>query len=168
MQLRSLHLGLGSLLCALVVSAACKDDEHVVPPPGTVSGGDERVDTETMVPGDGQSDFISDVSQQNGGRGLASGAGGGAGSSSIGTNEAAPAAAGGDSSAAQRAISEADILQLDGDRLYALSRYSGLSIVDVSNPAALKLEGVYRSAAEPFEMYVQDGMVFAMFNGWYT
>src|SRR4029079_15182118 len=115
MQLRSLHLGLGTLLCALVASAACKDDEHVAPPPGNVSGGDERVDTETMVPGDGQSDFISDVRQQNGSRGLAtdaSGAGGGAGSGSVGTNEAAvPAAAGSDNGAAQRAISEACILQ---------------------------------------------------------
>ena len=167
MQLRSLHLGLGTLLFALVASAACKDDEHVVSPVDGVSGGDQRVDTETMVPGDGQSDFISDVNQQNGGRGLAvdeaaSGAGG-----SANTGAAAPSASGSDG-AAQRAISEADILQLDGDRLYALSRYSGLSIVDVSNPAALKLEGVYRSAADPFEMYVQDGMVFAMFNGWYS
>ncbi len=143
----------------------------MVAPGGGVSGGDERVDTETMVPGDGQSDFISDVSGQNGGgKELAtdssSNGDGSAGSSSGPAPAAAPAASG--DGAAQRAISEADVLQLDGDRLYALSRYSGLSIVDVSNPAALKLEGVYRSAAEPFEMYVQDGMVFAMFNGWYA
>ncbi|HEU4582441.1 MAG TPA: beta-propeller domain-containing protein [Polyangiaceae bacterium] len=134
------------------------------------SGGDERVDTETMVPGDGESDFISDVSQQNGSRGFEVDSANGAAGSGSATPQAtaAPTDSGSGDGAAQRAISEADILQLDGDRLYALSRYSGLSIVDVSNPAALKLEGVYRSAAEPFEMYVQDGMVFAMFNGWYS
>jgi hypothetical protein len=42
--------------------------------------------------------------------------------------------------AAERAISEADILQLCGDRLYALSRFRGLSIVDVSNPSALSFQ----------------------------
>lgn len=36
----------------------------------------------------------------------------------------------------------------------------------VSNPAELRLEGELRSAAEPFEMYVDDGRVYAMLNGW--
>jgi hypothetical protein len=67
---------------------------------------------------------------------------------------------------AERAISEADILQISGDRLYALSRFSGLSVIDVSNPASLRLLGAYRSAAEPFEMYVEDGLVYAMYNNW--
>ncbi|MEY4545813.1 MAG: hypothetical protein RL685_2008 [Pseudomonadota bacterium] len=131
-----------------------------------VEGGDGVVDVATMVPGDGESDFISDVSGgDNGGRG-------GSLSGAESVDAAAPAAqstaVGNGNNAAQRAISEADILQLNGDRLYALSRFSGLSIIDVSNPQALRLEGVYRTAAEPFEMYVQDGLVFAMFNGWYS
>lgn len=166
MAIRHTHLGLGALLGALLATAACKDDNQVRTPGEPIEpGSDETVDTETMVPGDRGSDFVSDVSDQGGqGRALSADA--------AGTAEAAPvanaAAQPGGNGAAERAISEADILQLDGDRLYALSRYSGLSVVDVSNPSALRLEGVYRSAAEPFEMYVQDGLVFAMFNGWYS
>jgi hypothetical protein len=37
-----------------------------------------------------------------------------------------------------------------------------------SDPRALRLEGNYRSTATPFEMYVEDGIVFAMFNAYYT
>jgi hypothetical protein len=161
---RRLHLGLGPLLGALLVTAACKDAEQTHSPdvpPG--DGNDGTVEVETAVPGDGERDFISDVGGSNNG---------GARGESLDAAAVAPQAAAADadtgSGAAQRAISEADILQLSGDRLYALSRFSGLSIVDVSNPAALRLEGVYRSAAEPFEMYVEDGRVFAMYNGWYT
>jgi uncharacterized secreted protein with C-terminal beta-propeller domain len=174
MLIRRLHLGLGTLLGALLATAACSDDNQVrspVEPPGPIgpiSGEDGTVVHETMVPGDGESDFISDVSNANGGggKGLAADTATGAASPQAASPSANGNAAGGADAA--RAISEADILQLSGDRLYALSRYSGLSIVDVSNPSALRLEGVYRSAAEPFEMYVQDGLVFAMFNGWYS
>jgi uncharacterized secreted protein with C-terminal beta-propeller domain len=170
-----MHLGLGTLLGALLMTAACKDDDSVRTPgdgqtnpalPGDGSdGSDGMVDVETMVPGDGESDFISDVSEQNGNSRATLGA------ESVASGAAPPQAAADANAgpaAAERAISEADILQLSGDRLYALSRFSGLSVVDVSNPSALRLEGVYRSAAEPFEMYVEDGLVFAMFNGWYS
>jgi uncharacterized secreted protein with C-terminal beta-propeller domain len=167
MLIRRLHLGLGTLLGALLATAACNDGNQVHSPGNgpdpiePISGSDGTVDHETMVPGDGESDFVSDVSDANGGggRGLATEDAAGAATAPSANN------GGGD---AARAISEADILQVSGDRLYALSRFSGLSIIDVSNPSALRLEGVYRSAAEPFEMYVQDGLVFAMFNGWYS
>jgi len=175
MVIRRLHLGLGTLLGALLATAGCRDDDQVRSPgdgPNVgepTTGEDGTVDTETMVPGDGESDFISDVNAPGGGRGLAEDiAVGAAGSAPTAAAPADNAGQAGGADAAQRAISEADILQLSGDRLYALSRFSGLSIVDVSNPSALRLEGVYRSAAEPFEMYVQDGLVFAMFNGWYS
>ncbi len=62
------------------------------------------------------------------------------------------------------AISEADILHIDGDTLYALSRLSGLSIVDISEPDDLRILGRYRTAAMPFEMYVDDGRAFVMFS----
>jgi hypothetical protein len=173
-------LGMGSLLGCLLGTWACGNDPW--PSPRPVEGTDPPVEpadpvvdptqpaeptqpmedgvvppvSEEIIPGDGASDFVSSAPS-----------GGGGGSEEIATvsgDANRPTAAGpGD---AERAISEADILQLSGDRLYALSRYSGLSIIDVSNPAALRLEGVYRSAAEPFEMYVEDGLVYAMYNNW--
>jgi uncharacterized secreted protein with C-terminal beta-propeller domain len=90
---------------------------------------------------------------------------GGTASGSPPSAQVAPQDAG---DSAERAIAEADILQLAGDRIYALSQYTGLSIVDASNPRALRLEGSYRSTATPFEMYVEDGIVFAMFNSYYS
>ena len=48
---------------------------------------------------------------------------------------------------AQRLIAEADIIQTQGDRLYALSRIAGLAVIDVSDPGALKLLG--RRSAKP-------------------
>jgi hypothetical protein len=128
-------------------------------PTPPVAGMGDPVTEDTTIPGDGASDFESSAPT-----------GGGSGGNSIesagvlsgqGDRPSAP-----DEGDAERAISEADILQLSGDRLYALSRYSGLSVIDVVNPAELRLEGVYRSAAEPFEMYVEDGIVYAMYNNW--
>jgi hypothetical protein len=58
-----------------------------------------------------------------------------------------------------------EVLQLSGDRLYALSRFGGLSVVDAAEPALRRL-GVYRSAGIPVDMYVEDGTVFALFDGW--
>ena len=67
---------------------------------------------------------------------------------------------------AEHALGDADVLQLAGDRLYALSRFSGLTVVDASDPAALKSLGARRSAAIPVDMYVVDGVVYALFNDW--
>ncbi len=68
--------------------------------------------------------------------------------------------------AAARAIEEADVVKLSGNRLYALSTYGGLSVVDASNPDSLKLLGRHRSTATPFEMYVRDDTVFVLYNGY--
>ena len=65
-----------------------------------------------------------------------------------------------------REIAEADIVHVDGDRLYALSRYGGLTVIDVSTPDQLPVLGRFRANAEPFEMYVEDGQVFVMYQGW--
>ncbi len=67
---------------------------------------------------------------------------------------------------AAREIAEADIIQLQGSTLYAMSRAGGLSVIDVSKPAALKILGRYRTSFTPFEMYVKDGVVFAMYTDW--
>lgn len=92
------------------------------------------------------------------------------GSSSGGSSDAGAAAPnaseGSDSSDAARAVQEADILKLDGNKLFALSRYGGLSIIDVSQKDKLTLLGRYRMEAMPFEMYVKDGVAYVMMNEW--
>jgi uncharacterized secreted protein with C-terminal beta-propeller domain len=157
MRSRWLSSGFCWLACGLAL-AACNDDP-ATPAPG--------------VDGDGASDFVSSltngsgqgVNESDGGDSLSGGAGG----SSAGAPTASPGAAqDAGNSGAERAIAEADILQLDGDRIYALSQFTGLSIIDAANPRALRLEGSYRSTAIPFEMYVEDGIVFAMFNSYYS
>jgi len=67
---------------------------------------------------------------------------------------------------AERAIEEADIIQVNGNRLYALSQYSGLSVIDVSVNDKLTLVGRYQASGVPFEMYFRDGVVYAMFSSW--
>ncbi|MFO7564163.1 MAG: beta-propeller domain-containing protein [Enhygromyxa sp.] len=61
-------------------------------------------------------------------------------------------------------ISEADIIQREGDRLYALSAYSGLTVVDIQDPDNLQALGSWDTDADPFEMYVEAGRAFVMFN----
>jgi hypothetical protein len=63
-----------------------------------------------------------------------------------------------------RALGQADFVHVDADRLYALSRYRGLSIIDVSNPTSLAMLGEYVADATPFEMYVEGAVVYLMFN----
>ncbi len=87
----------------------------------------------------------------------------GGGTGNIGAPGADPDDAGGD---AGREIAEADIIQLRGTTLYAMSRSGGLSLIDVSRPGALKILGRYRTSFTPFEMYVRDGIVFAMYSDW--
>ncbi|RYG80619.1 hypothetical protein EON77_08065, partial [bacterium] len=57
-----------------------------------------------------------------------------------------------------------DILKQDGDRLYALSRYGGLAIVDIADPDHMRLLGRKRTDGIPFEMYVRDGKAYVMLN----
>ncbi|HWO13547.1 MAG TPA: beta-propeller domain-containing protein, partial [Polyangiaceae bacterium] len=150
-----LHTSLGVGLLGCVLATWACDDGGPIP-----SQGDP-------IPGDGASEFVSSLSGGSSARGdvLAPSAEGAAGGAATG---AADRDAADDGADASRAIVEADILKLSNDRLYALSRYNGLTIIDVSDPAHLRLIGEHRAAAEPFEMYVQDGLVYAMFNGWYS
>ncbi|MBI4705138.1 MAG: beta-propeller domain-containing protein [Deltaproteobacteria bacterium] len=50
--------------------------------------------------------------------------------------------------------------------LYALSRFGGLSVIDATVPDHLELLGRYNSAGRPFEMYVRDAVVYAIFTAW--
>lgn len=63
-----------------------------------------------------------------------------------------------------REIAEADIVHIDGDRLYALSQYGGLAVIDVADPDNLEILGRYQAHASPFEMYIDDGQVFVMYT----
>jgi hypothetical protein len=105
-------------------------------------------------------DFISDNPQGSSGRNDDAG-----GSSSSGGGSQSPSAAPGDGDA-ERAIAEADIIQVRDGRLYALSQYSGLSVIDISRRDRLSLLGRYQAGGMPFEMYLRDGVVYAMFSSW--
>lgn len=65
---------------------------------------------------------------------------------------------------ATRAIEEADIIQVDGDRLYAMSGRMGLSVIDLTVPSRLSLLGRAPVTGKPFEMYRRGDVVFAMSN----
>lgn len=86
-----------------------------------------------------------------------------AGSSSGGAPEAANSASG-SGAAAQRAITEADIVQLDGLRLYAMSKSGTLSIIDAATPGSLSLLGTTKLPGEPFEMYRRGDVIIVMTN----
>lgn len=83
------------------------------------------------------------------------------GSSTAATTDATGGDTGGDGG---REVSEADIVQLEGDRLYALSAYAGLSVIDASDPDRLAVLGRFRAHAQPFEMYVDGAQVFMMLS----
>jgi uncharacterized secreted protein with C-terminal beta-propeller domain len=135
----------------LALSAACSNSTAVHQGPG-----------EDDLDGDLADEFVSDFAGGSG-RGSDDGAGAGTGSNGEGN----PAAPPDDDNAGEdpgRVIAEADILQIQGDTLYALSRYAGLTIIDVSNPDKLRTLGNHRVNATPFEMYLEDGIAYVMFN----
>jgi hypothetical protein len=70
------------------------------------------------------------------------------------------------SGAATRAISEADIVQLDDeqDRIYAMSRSGSLAIVDAATPGTLSLMGKTSLPGVPFEMYRRGNVLITMTN----
>ncbi|MBL4684982.1 MAG: beta-propeller domain-containing protein, partial [Nannocystaceae bacterium] len=107
-------------------------------------------------PGPGEAGFVAD--NPNAGRDGDDGQTGAAGEDG---GEDDNAGEGGDP---ERAISEADIVHIEGDRLYALSAFGGLTIIDVSNPDHMLVLGRHRAQATPFEMYVEDGQVFVIYS----
>jgi hypothetical protein len=69
-----------------------------------------------------------------------------------------------------REIIEADIVQTDGDTLYALNRYRGLLLVDMSDPDAPFVKGRVPFQAQPVDMYLRDQRAYVVvsdyFNYW--
>ncbi|MBW2522943.1 MAG: beta-propeller domain-containing protein [Deltaproteobacteria bacterium] len=63
---------------------------------------------------------------------------------------------------AERAIAEADVVQIVGDRLYALSAASGLSLIDVSVRDQLVLLDQEATAGYPLEMYADGATVHVL------
>ncbi|HEX2730180.1 MAG TPA: beta-propeller domain-containing protein [Polyangiaceae bacterium] len=149
-------------------------------------------DLPTMA-GDGKTEFVSDLALTPSG-GAAAGRGSSGG---VAVGGAAPGAAqGGDTTGAPvvsdpstngnssgpttpapspdtpvdpaRAIAEADVVQVQGDTLYALSAFNGLSVIDISDTNDLKMQGLYHTLATPFEMYLQDKVVVGLFNDYST
>jgi hypothetical protein len=117
--------------------------------------------------GIGDTEFESDdpsnsAAARGGGRASSSSGGSADAASSAPTTAEAPSANAG--AAAARAVEEADIVKVEGDRLYALSQFGGLSIIDIANPAAMRIVGKLRLEAKPFEMYVRGDRVYVMLN----
>jgi len=71
-----------------------------------------------------------------------------------------------DSASVARDIEEADIVKIDGDTLYALSQFGGLSVIDIANPKDMRLLGRFKVTASPFEMYVRDSVAMVLYNGY--
>ncbi|HEX6277893.1 MAG TPA: beta-propeller domain-containing protein [Polyangiaceae bacterium] len=98
------------------------------------------------------------------GAGSATGGSGGTGGSSSGGSSTGGGNTGGEGDP-NRAIEEADVVKLEDGKLYALSQYGGLSVIDVSVRDRLTMLGGHKIVARPFEMYVREGIVIALYNG---
>ncbi|HWO07938.1 MAG TPA: beta-propeller domain-containing protein, partial [Polyangiaceae bacterium] len=152
-------------LLGVLAGWACVESEHAADRGPDDSVGDTDFESEHAADqgpddGVGDTDFVSSA----GPNGVLSPAPGSPPSSAQSPRLVAPAPVpeGTDPSGA---IADADVVELSGDRLYALSRYRGLSVIDVSDPAAPRLLGEHRTGADPVEMYVEDGLVYALFYG---
>jgi hypothetical protein len=101
------------------------------------------------------------------GAGSASGGSAGSGGSAAtgGSSTGGGGGTAGGESDPNRAIEEADIIKIEDGKLYALSQYGGLSIIDVSVRDRLTMLGGHKIVAMPFEMYVREGVVIALYNG---
>jgi len=153
--MRKVHYVRRHWLALALVAAACSTDTTSEPGQGTPP----NPGTPT-VPGSFESDLPKSSSSRSAGK--ASGEG-----TSAPSNAGVPDSDSNQAVDAQRAIVEADIIQVSGDRLYALSRVAGLSVIDLSNPAGLTIVGRYRELnGTPFEMYLRDGVVLAMYSSW--
>lgn len=151
LNIRALRSYLVGAVAIVTIACSGSSDDDLSDPnnPGTPGGADSPFESDNPALGSG-----------DGGGNDGSGAGDG--------NTAAPGAEADDGSSkeAERAIEEADIIQVQGNNLYALSRYGGLSIIDVSTRDELEVIGRFKSDATPFEMYVRGDMVFGLFTTW--
>ena len=127
---------------------------------GTYTGdGDDPTDPNDPRVDNGFESDDPSLQNRGGGRGGAD-----AGSAAGGDNAAPPSASPESGGEAARAIEEADIVKVEGNRLYALSRYGGLAIIDTQNPDQLRLVGRKRLNGTPFEMYLRGGRAYVMLS----
>ncbi|MEY4582522.1 MAG: hypothetical protein RL701_7225 [Pseudomonadota bacterium] len=157
----------GVLCLALAVGVVgCSDDDespdnggtsgHASPDGGSSRSGSERTDISN-------GGFVSDGPDGTA-PSIVRGPAGSAGSSG---SSVPPGRTNAGSDEAGRAIADADLVQLQGDKLYAVSRYGGFAIMDVGQPEALKPIGRYKTVpAEPIEMYMRNGIAMVLYSGW--
>ncbi len=119
--------------------------------------------------GGGDGDFVS--ANPSGPRTRSDDDGAGNGATGAGGTGSLPGAPGEGPDAGEdpgRTIEEADIIKVDGDRLYALSQFGGLSAIDIGTRDQLRLLGRFKTDAMPFEMYLRDNVVLGLFNSYGT
>lgn len=68
----------------------------------------------------------------------------------------------------EREIEEADIIKIDGNKLYALSAYRGLVVIDIADPDDLAILGRYPLYGSPFEMYFREDVAYVIFSSFYS
>lgn len=93
--------------------------------------------------------------------------GGTGGSFSAPSGSPVPQADAGATELAAREIEDADIVKVVGNRVYALNRFKGLIIIDVTNPDAPAILGHYDLRGRGVEMYVVGSQVFALLSADY-
>lgn len=114
----------------------------------------------------GDTDFVSALSPEDQASARAAGSPAAPSADSAEEEAAGAVSLDDDANSAERAITEADIIHVDGNTLYALSEFSGLTLVDIANPADLEVVGRAPSSGEPFEMYVKDDVAISMVNAY--
>jgi hypothetical protein len=160
------------MLVALGAVAGCADNEKNAANGGAGASAPFDPNGGNFEGEDFESDSPNGSGNSRNGGGLeaggddASGSAGSGGSAASAPPGADPGQAPDDNGEAARAIEEADVVQVRGGTLYALSRYSGLAVVDISQKDHLKLLGRKRLSGLPFEMYVRDNVAYAMFTAW--
>ncbi len=97
-------------------------------------------------------------------------------SGAAGSGAAAPAAPGqlapntaptAQQPSAMREIVEADIVQAKGDILYALNRYRGLLLIDMSIPDSPIVVGRVPFQAQPVDMYLRDNKAYVVMSDYF-
>ncbi len=63
---------------------------------------------------------------------------------------------------AAREIEEADIIKIDGDRLFILNQYRGLILCDILTPDRPAITGRLPLTGEPLEMYIRDNRAYIL------
>lgn len=66
-----------------------------------------------------------------------------------------------------RAIEEADIIKVEGNYLYLLNQYKGLTICDVSKPDSPSIAGRVAVAGQPIDMYIRDNRAYIIVSANY-